>query len=239
MDVPLATEATRSRVELYYKFQIGAVGSWGGADRAGRADKFPMGRERRAEDVLNARPDSFREGVEAERVTLAIQIGDRLVGFGEELPRAEAFGDFSVRLSGGGADGPYIVVGIDPDPPLGLAEIVHFAATDVVRHAGIDPSMTTVTAYRGPSPPANTGSHRYIFVAWRQPPGWRLRAPLPQRGFSLKAWADAEGLGPPADVTFFHTRYDGSIFLAFASCLLCTCCWAPTRRPWDGDDDDA
>jgi phosphatidylethanolamine-binding protein (PEBP) family uncharacterized protein len=173
----------------------------------------------------------MRDGGEKESVELVIRVGDRAVAFGEELPRSEAFGSFSVHLEGSESDAPYIVIGIDPDPPLGLAEIVHFAAMDVARG-----SMTIDTPYRGPSPPANTGSHRYIFVAWRQPAGWRLRAPLPRRGFSLKAWAEEENLGAPAAVTFFHTRYDGSCFLAFASCLLCACCWTPTRHPWDHDD---
>lgn len=193
------------------------------------------------------RPRTVPEIVDAvgEEVQLQYTIGALRITPGMHVTPTESAAPAALVLAAspgsgaggqGGAAARFAVV-VDPDPPLGLGQIVHGAALDVP--LGVDvfggAGVRSVAAHRGAGPPANTGKHRYIALAFRQGPGFdaaAAAAAVPAMGFDVRKWAAATGLGAPVGGTVWISAYDGSARLTAVSALLCACCVCPPPEDW-------
>ncbi|XP_013879311.1 phosphatidylethanolamine-binding protein 4 [Austrofundulus limnaeus] len=104
---------------------------------------------------------------------------------------------------------------VDPDAPSRTTSSGywrHWLVVDIKDHALKKGKIQgkTLTDYYPPTPPPNTGFHRYQFMLFKQPPGTvSLTDQERSRGeWDLLAFATMFGLGEPvAAVQFFNQNY--------------------------------
>jgi len=102
-------------------------------------------------------------GVEAR-----FELGGDPIVCGEERLPSRGKGRFQYVIDPEGRAGEralFTVLALDPDPPMGLGPIVHYAAINVSSQGGpVGPrgmgAAVVLQAWRPPAPPANTGLHR-------------------------------------------------------------------------------
>jgi len=110
----------------------------------------------------------------------------------------------------------YTVLFVDPDAPS--REDPRFRSWQhwvVVNIPGNNTAKgTTLTQYAGPSPPANTGLHRYVFLVFKQENELSVDEPIissraGSRGkFSVREFAAKHHLGTPKAVNFFQAQHE-------------------------------
>lgn len=87
---------------------------------------------------------------------------------GQERPRSRTCTNFRYVVDPEGKAGDralFTVLAIDPDPPLGLGPIVHYAAVNLPSQGGElgrkgMAAAAVLEQWRAANPPANTGKHR-------------------------------------------------------------------------------
>lgn len=113
-------------------------------------------------------------------------------------------------------NGTFIIFMIDPDAPTPQnptsAQILHYLQPNVTGNAGtgilLNASPATVT-YRGSGPPAGSDAHRYIFVVYQQPSGFRLPDGFnasQRAGFDLDEIVQLTQLEMPVAGAFFTAK---------------------------------
>lgn len=168
---------------------------------------------------------------------IEIGLGGRLsVAAGQQDPVIDvASVTRGIRDSGNGASGggdgdgdggSVMLLAFDPDIPSAFGPgLVHLA---VLNHGSRENSLV-MHPWTRPNPPANTGPHRYVFVALRQR---RVLAvsdvSLPKR-FTLAGFRESHrsvlAEGPPLNVAYFVAGFDWSAGRNVClSCVLCSCC---------------
>ncbi len=132
----------------------------------------------------------------------------------------------------------YSVLIVDPDAPLGLDQVLHGAVFNCRLGCNVfDPSQGGVIlqAHRGAGPPANSGKHRYVALAFEQQMVFQaslLKRHVQSLCFDVAAAASALQLGVPVGINLYVSEYDGSCWLALMSALLCRCCARPPPADW-------
>lgn len=108
-------------------------------------------------------------------------------------------------------NGTYILLVVDPDAPsrnnTSLADVIQWTQPDLTStsspHATIFPLISTspaVVPYSGPVPPPHSGSHRYIFLLFKQPGDFTVPAsfagfnPQHRTNFDLSEFLHETGL---------------------------------------------
>jgi phosphatidylethanolamine-binding protein (PEBP) family uncharacterized protein len=117
-------------------------------------------------------------------VSARFQLQGEEIECGEERPPSRTHTNFRFVIDPEGKTGDralFTLLGIDPDPPLGLGPILHYAAVNLPAQGGELGSKGMAAAsvleqWRASRPPANTGLHRYAssalklgHVAWVDP----------------------------------------------------------------------
>ncbi|KAI0046205.1 hypothetical protein FA95DRAFT_1494305 [Auriscalpium vulgare] len=111
--------------------------------------------------------------------------------------------------------GPYVVIAVDYDAPVGVREVRHFIGGGFwfggIDADGVLPLVNTtraVSEWVAPQPPAGEPAHRYTFLLYKESPGFRTQTiitpdtPGLPIGFNLSTFAAATGLGYPLGGTF-------------------------------------
>ncbi|KAI0260104.1 PEBP-like protein [Gloeopeniophorella convolvens] len=141
----------------------------------------------------------------------------------EQLPRNATAGPPRFALSDAHASvgrGPFVVAAVDLDAPTPQdptsAQIRHFLGGDFVLHTGGALANTTpaLTEFHQPTPPAGSDPHRYVFLVFKQPPGFAqqtlVNASTSIANFNISSFAEATGLGQPLGGTFIRVGPDPS-----------------------------
>lgn len=144
--------------------------------------------------------------------------GELSVQYGNELntTQVQKTPTFSWPVEDGAL---YTLAMIDPDAPSrakpSLREFLHFLVGNV---PGTDISKSDMLAmYIGPAPPKDSGPHRYVFLAYKQPSHIRFDfeqlkddsyAGRPK--FSIRKFAAEYKLGSPVAGNYYQAQYDDS-----------------------------
>ncbi|KAI0047475.1 PEBP-like protein [Auriscalpium vulgare] len=110
---------------------------------------------------------------------------------------------------------PYVVIAVDPDAPVGVAEVRHFVGSDFTPGVPdvnlVEPLRNSTPAcsnWVNPQPPAGDPAHRYTFLLYKQSPDFDKQTVLQCNstalpiGFNVSSFAAATGLGDPIGGTF-------------------------------------
>ncbi|XP_054752563.2 protein D3-like [Lytechinus pictus] len=106
----------------------------------------------------------------------------------------------------------YTVIMTDWDASEMVREVHHFMMVDVSN--GDSKNGTVHSEYIGSGAPEGTGLHRYCFLIYKQPPGFKPAEPYRARNrerrykFCLKRYAAENDLGDPVAGNFFQAQYD-------------------------------
>ncbi|KAI9453723.1 PEBP-like protein [Lactarius psammicola] len=142
---------------------------------------------------------------------------------GIQLTKNESSEKPHFALCGDSADpGPFVVVAIDPDAPSAQAPTVaqvrhflgggfYFGPEDQEVHALVN-RTPAISDYVAPAPPAGSGLHRYLYLLFKEPPGFGRQELVNSSSsilhFNLSAFAEATELGNPLGGTFFFVAAD-------------------------------
>ncbi|KAJ8518267.1 hypothetical protein ONZ45_g4626 [Pleurotus djamor] len=143
---------------------------------------------------------------------------------GTQLPRDATAGPPSFSLRGVSPRGPFVIAMVDPDAPTPAepvyAQIRHFLGGNFVidgreRFAGphqLYNSSAAITEFRQSNPPAGSPAHRYVYLVFKQPPGFNeqvLVTPETSIGlFNISGFAEEAGLGKPIGGTYILVAPD-------------------------------
>lgn len=122
-----------------------------------------------------------------------------------------------VTYSNAKEDKLYILLMVDPDVPSRKNPIrrywMHWIVADIQGQdllTGISLKGREIAEYTGPTPPANTGYHRYQFLLYLQPPGsFPSLQPSEQKSranFDPEAFTSQFSLGEPVTTTQFMAQ---------------------------------
>ncbi|XP_016841347.1 protein D3-like [Nasonia vitripennis] len=160
-------------------------------------------------DVLTTAPNDL----------LSVSFEDKVLRFiGEELTPTQVKDVPSVAWKSE-ASGFYTICMTDPDAPSRsepkFREFLHWLVVNV---PGEDIAKgDTLAAYVGSGPPKDTGLHRYVLLAYKQPAGKidvseEKRIPNNSRDgrpkFSIQKFADKYKLGAPIAGNMYQAEYD-------------------------------
>jgi len=149
----------------------------------GLLDSMPAIAPKARKEQYNVKSFLVHPGMELplEHIRLQVSFGSKHVGYGTKLSPYESFDSpdvcvlplASAQRQDRAEAALFTIICIDPDPPLGLGQIVHFLRYNV--EMSVDstktellPGHTTVIDHVPPAPPMNTGEHRYIYFAFGQ-----------------------------------------------------------------------
>ncbi|KAI0060349.1 PEBP-like protein [Artomyces pyxidatus] len=122
--------------------------------------------------------------------------------------------------------GPFVVATVDPDAPTPqsptAAQIRHFlGANFILGQAGSDGvakltnSTPALSGFLQPTPPPGSDAHRYIFLLFKQPPGFSgqtlVNSSTPISNFNISSFAQTVGLGEPLGGTFMLVAPDSVV----------------------------
>ncbi|KAG6909599.1 hypothetical protein DXG01_016638 [Tephrocybe rancida] len=135
----------------------------------------------------------------------------------------------SFEVVGHAGHGPFIVAMLDPDVPTpqdpNLAQIRHYFGTDFFTGKGqgdgdaqavhrLFNRTAAITPYFQPTPIPSSDAHRYIFLLFKQPPGFAQQSLVtptaPITLFNISSFVDATGLGAPIAGSFMLVAPDPS-----------------------------
>mmetsp|Transcript_7808 Transcript_7808/g.14196 ORF Transcript_7808/g.14196 Transcript_7808/m.14196 type:complete len:189 (-) Transcript_7808:197-763(-) len=128
-----------------------------------------------------------------------------------------AAGDLAVE-----EDALYVVAMVDPDAPSAAepssAEVRHYLVGNVnstlMTEGRFDANLVDeITPFKNPSPPEDSGYHRYTQLVYKQPAGAIQFEPLDNSviiGWNVTAFAEQYGLGDPVGSQYFTTQYECS-----------------------------
>ncbi|KAA0158663.1 hypothetical protein FNF31_05310 [Cafeteria roenbergensis] len=177
------------------------------------------------------------------KVKARFALAGRPIVCGEQraLQHSQAGLQFVIDPEGASGKGQmYSVVVVDPDVPLGLGPILHYAAVNVSARGGeLGASGMGAAAvlqqWEPPAPPARTGLHRYVILVYRQPGPVNFveaKLSITKFMFDLEEWTGKLRLGDPVAASYFTCEYEPG---CHASCLLSAlccafCCWTTPSR---------
>ncbi|GFP83964.1 protein mother of ft and tf 1 [Phtheirospermum japonicum] len=139
---------------------------------------------------------------------LAVQYDGKEISNGSDVKPSSAAQPPRLRIRGS-ANNFYTLVMVDPDAPSPsqptLREWLHWLVIDIP--GGGDASEgKEIMPYMGPQPPS--GTHRYVFAAFRQNGIMEAvaRRPVERSHFNTRRFASENEMAIPAAALFFHSH---------------------------------
>eukprot|EP00033_Pygsuia_biforma_P000478 GCRY01000564.1.p1 GENE.GCRY01000564.1~~GCRY01000564.1.p1 ORF type:complete len:166 (+),score=20.08 GCRY01000564.1:68-565(+) len=111
----------------------------------------------------------------------------------------------------GTVDDLYTLLMVDPDAPSRsnptAAEWLHWVVVNIPGNGEVKDGEEIVK-YNGPTPPAHTGLHRYVFLLCRQTKGKiHPKEPAARKNFNAKTFSHQHHLSAPLWSNFFQAKH--------------------------------
>lgn len=137
-----------------------------------------------------------------DAATLVVEYDGKPVKNGDHLKPSETQEEPLITIAG---ENTYTLVVVDPDAPSpDHPKYRYFLHWLVVNIPGVDVTRgEVVTPYMGPSPPK--GTHRYVFLLYKQSGRLSVRNPHSRQNFTLHQFSQEHKLGDPAAAVFFYS----------------------------------